>query len=374
VPNTARTDVVAYCPISTTPPLQYRVVKILLPQSEFPENLLRYGDKIQLGGRGTVYTICWDGLDGLYPIPTKVINPNLRIAKRNTNASKLVPPDPLVPGKGWPDDYNPNTQNDDPSGYLTYKDDPTYTADNKWITNYCLTCYADPQDQTSLPWVKTYPVPLATAATPYPMQTSFGGSIGGISFMVNGPVPPVSFTISRQPVTASTGSPLQLPTGAGIDLPVSGGDNGGLFNVYPTATAILFSPNGSVESINIGGTVFKPSQTIYLLVGKTTVTALNSDGTIDLNNSEPDGNWFDMKNVIVSINPQTGTVSTNPVYPPYMSNSAAAPPYSNDPPTSGNVFDPAKPPAVSYTDNGFLQALFYSRKFAREAQTMGGKR
>jgi hypothetical protein len=50
VPNTARTDVVAYCPISTTPPLQYRVVKILLPQSEFPENLLRYGDKIQLGG------------------------------------------------------------------------------------------------------------------------------------------------------------------------------------------------------------------------------------------------------------------------------------------------------------------------------------
>jgi hypothetical protein len=238
-----------------------------------------------------------------------------------------------------------------------------------------LTCYADPQDQTSLPWVKTYPVPLATAATPYPLQTSFGGSIGGISFMVNGPVPPVSFTISRQPVTASTGSPLQLPTGAGIDLPVSGGDNGlWLFNVYPTATAILFSPNGSVESINIGGTVFKPSQTIYLLVGKTTVTTLNSDGTIDLNNSEPDGNWFDMKNVIVSINPQTGTVSTNPVYPPYYTDPALNVPWPNDPPTTGNIFDPAKHGKVDYSDSKFLQALFYSRKFAREAQTMGGKR
>jgi hypothetical protein len=98
-------------------------------------------------------------------------------------------------------------------------------------------------------------------------------------------------------------------------------------------------------------------------------------------------NYADQNNIILGINPQTGTVSTNQVYPPYCSKSLTAqslplPPFPINPPSSPPTdFDPNNPPAVNYVnpypngaDTRFMQSLFYSRKFAREAQTMGGKR
>jgi hypothetical protein len=141
-------------------------------------------------------------------------------------------------------------------------------------------------------------------------------------------------------------------------------DNGDLF--YPSAgdVGILFSPNGSVEALSVNGLLQRPTQTIHLLLGKLTVS------------SDVDNNWFDLKNIIVSINPQTGTISTNPVYPPYFNTNNPGPPFANEPPANvQNQFDPENPPKITDTPNSnFIQALFYSRKFAREAQTMGGKR
>ncbi len=348
------------------------VIKLLIPKFEFAEKLIRYGDQIQINGQGPIYTVCWDdGNNGLYSSPPPRVGGagTLVVAKDPRGIQPPGPPWPLLSvmesGKQWPQDYNfPNTLDKngdpDPNGYITCLETPpanvTYRApENEWIENYCVTCYLDQRNQLPLPWPK-----------PYTMPNSFFG-----------PIPPFSFTITRQ-AEKSAAATLQMPGGAGIDYFASGVDNGTLL-CYPDPSqpastpapiVIMFSPGGSVDSFHIGGNRFKPTQTIHLLIGKLTV------------NSEVDNNWFDLKNVIVSINPQTGTISTNPVYPPYY-NTQNLPPYPLDPPIAKypNQFNPANPPKLDITkpltdpaNANFVQALFYSRKFAREAQTMGGKR
>jgi prepilin-type N-terminal cleavage/methylation domain-containing protein len=375
VPNTAAAGTVPYCMDGRA------VIKLLIPVNEFGENLIRYGDQIQLNGQGPVFTICWDGPDGLYSArpPASVSGGTANgtgtmIVSKTANG--IPPPEapwPLLSaadsGKNWPEEYNfPNTNdsygNHDPNGYISCLMDPqpparaTYrpnSPDNIWIDNYCVTCYLDPRQQLPLPW-------------PTAMTSSFYS-----------PKPPVSFNIIRQPVK-SAGRPLQLPPGSGVDLTTSGVDRGFFFDraltAVPPPIVLLFSPSGSLESLYVGSQVVKPTQPIHLLLGKLTV------------NSEPDNNWCDMRNVIVTVNPQTGAVSTSPVYPPYFSRPPASPPFPNDPPAAiANQFNPDNPPQYDptkpLTDPGtvtvpgnaaFIQALFYSRKFAREAQLMGGKR
>ena len=336
VPNTGGTAMVSYCTDGRP------VIKLLIPANEFPDSLIRYGDQIQINGQGPVYTICWDnGSAGLYSAPPT--DGGTLIAQKNSAGDPLTPPTPLVTGKTWPQEYNfPNML--DKSRYMTclVNNPPanaTVTTDGLWVNNYCVTCYLDPRNQSALPW------PKANSGSFY------------------SPLSPFSFTVIRQPVKSAV-APLQLPSGAGIDLAVSGVDNGStFFSGTQNPIVVMFSPSGSLDSLYIGGTLWKPTQAIHLLVGKLTVS------------NEPDNNYADLKNILVSINPQTGTVSTNPVYPPYCSASPGPPPYPNDPPSSpSSNFDPANPPTINYSDNRFLQALFYSRKFAREAQTMGGKR
>lgn len=373
VPNTsgAGPSMVPYCVVADA----RNVIKLLLPPGEFTEKLIRYGDKIQINGQGPIYTICWDGTDGLYSAPPASYVANGKgtlIVAKNPQGSPLVqtPPLPLIPGKKWPDEYNfPNTKDEnnqpDPNGYISCLTSPpsndvnaTITPDNLWINNYCVTCYLDPRDQVQLPWPK-----------------SNSGDF-------RGQIPPFSFIIIRQPEKSPV-TQLQLPAGSGIDLQYSGVDSGldsgGLFFPPAGVVGILFSPNGSVDALSVNGILYPhPTKTIYLLIGKTTVF------TGDLASSEPDNNWFDLKNIIVSINPQTGVVSTNPVYPPFYNTSTPnpGPPFANEPPANmQNEFKPDSPPQYIWSkplsdpaNAPFVQALFYSRKYAREAQTMGGKR
>jgi prepilin-type N-terminal cleavage/methylation domain-containing protein len=360
VMDPSNTDKVSYC-FDARP-----VIKLLIPRSEFPNNLIRYGDKIQIGGMGPIYTICFDSGAQLYTAPPSAPSPYtgtpIPFTTKNpsyTSPPYDVPPDPLVSGGTWPDDYNFPI---DASGYITSASagDSQAPYEAIWTGNYCLTCYLDPRDQQPLPW-------------PKPLN-------GANAFIGN--ATPVSFTIIRQAVKSAT-APMSLPAGAGVDMAFSGVDNAyppmtndpAFFMGTPRPVTVLFSPNGSVELLNIGGRVYYPTQPIHLLLGKLTVSL------------EPDKNWFDLNNYILSINPQTGTVSTNTVYPPYCNenltvNPLPFPPFPNEPPaTPGNKFDPQNPPATSYinpyapsADTRFLQALFYSRKYAREAQTIGGKR
>jgi prepilin-type N-terminal cleavage/methylation domain-containing protein len=306
------------------------VVKIRVKQLEF-SNLIRRGDKIQLNAQGPIYTIGYD--DSALRNPLGVAPP-------------LTLPD-------IPLDAN--------NEYLDFTNAGITTDADGWITSHCITLFLEPIMALPLPWPT---VTLGTWSSPIP------------------------FSITCQP-TKSAATPLQLPSGAGVDLAFSGTDdfaysgsanspNYGDYRFHnnsanPPPVVIMFTPNGAVDSLYIGTARYRPTTTIYLLLGKMTVS------------SETDNNWFDLKNVIVSINPQTGTVSTNPVYPAYYNTSTPnpGPPFANDPPASmKNEFtNPMNPPTLDTSKDltnasnaAFIQALFYSRKFAREAQTMGGKR
>jgi prepilin-type N-terminal cleavage/methylation domain-containing protein len=131
---------------------------------------------------------------------------------------------------------------------------------------------------------------------------------------------PVSFQILRQPdQVRSSASTLQLPAGAVVDLNYS---STGLAlastynsttrrytsNTYflddPThpALMIIFSGNGAVEGYYLNGK-HSVSGPIFLLIGQTKLIDPTSGGT--------DANGTDLSNIWVTINPQTGLVSTD---------------------------------------------------------------
>ena len=124
---------------------------------------------------------------------------------------------------------------------------------------------------------------------------------------------------STPPTTTKVGNqPLQLPAGAVIDLGASGvddGTNSGNGTIFGNAdVTILFSPNGSVDGIQIGAATPSPVvYPIFLLVGKNervgTAVATGGDLAIDSKLA----NCQDVANYWVTINPQTGVVGTEPV-------------------------------------------------------------
>jgi prepilin-type N-terminal cleavage/methylation domain-containing protein len=338
------------------------VIKLLIPVGEFAPNLVRYGDQIQLNGQGPIYTICWDngpdsGNGGLWSAPPDL--GGIRLVKHNQLSLPPSPtaPAPLNPGQTWPEQYNfPNSldknNNPDPSGTIDCVTGaaPSTTMPT-WIGRYCVTCYLEPQNKPTLPWPKA-DVPLPT-------------------FLGN--IPPVSFSVIRQPMKSAYGS-LQLPARSGIDLLASGTETD-----YCTGdVAILFSPGGSVDAVYSEGRKNRPTETIYLTVG----TLLNEKQ-----------NYADLRNIIISINPQSGVISTNEVAPPYFNaqnrgiQTNDLPPYVPNP-TWPNQFKPDSPtkiavgnkplrnkiPLTDSANREYIQSLYYSRAFAREAQMMGGKR
>jgi hypothetical protein len=223
-----------------------------------------------------------------------------------------------------------------------------------WIGRYCITCYLEPQNKPTLPWPMGYT---------------------NNSFIAGNNIPPVSFSVIRQPMKSAYGS-LQLPARSGIDLLASGTET----DYYTGDVAILFSPGGSVDAVYAEGKKNRPTETIYLTVG----TLLNEKQ-----------NYSDLRNIIISINPQSGVISTNEVAPPFFNaqnrgiQTNDRPPYVPNPTSFWpNQFKPDSPKKIAVgseplknkvllTDSAnteYIQSLYYSRAFAREAQMMGGKR
>ena len=137
------------------------------------------------------------------------------------------------------------------------------------------------------------------------------------------------FKVYRQPVK-SLATPLSLPKSTVIDLEGSGitHDNPSSFSStlagnYPVI--VMFSPNGSVDEMYVGGRPLPVLAPIFLLVGKSKPVPPEAG----------DANWQDTENLWLTINPRTGMIATNQV-------------------VSGN-------------------SLLDSRALAREGQTMGGR-
>ena len=119
---------------------------------------------------------------------------------------------------------------------------------------------------------------------------------------------PMPYKIMRKPLK-SHGAPLQLPAGAVIDLQFSGWENAGQQFSLGAGTqpiVLVFSPKGSLERIYYENTVVLPTQPVYLLIGaRERVPAGSAADGLD--------NWQDRNNLWVTVNAQTGLVTTHPV-------------------------------------------------------------
>ena len=156
---------------------------------------------------------------------------------------------------------------------------------------------------------------------------------------------PVPYRISRQPLyTKSAAATLELPSGAVIDLAVSGFETTDwapapaplpsmqtFYSASTTATTtttstaattppvyyIMFSASGGIDALYIGGVRTPVNRPIFLMIGKTEQARRdpsgNSLGVLNKNTGRPTTNDEDLDNLWVVINPQTGVVSTAPV-------------------------------------------------------------
>jgi len=122
--------------------------------------------------------------------------------------------------------------------------------------------------------------------------------------------PPMPYQIIRRPrKSAVTG--LQLPLRAVIDMEFSGTDEHSIGAQTNLPVYIMFSPNGSLERVYHHGKMHPGIEPIFLLVGKQERVPLAHNGP----SPAEDGlyNWQDLKNLWVTLNPQTGLVTTTEV-------------------------------------------------------------
>lgn len=129
------------------------------------------------------------------------------------------------------------------------------------------------------------------------------------------------FTIQRAP--APVGDPLELTGGTCIDLAYSGaGTTGNAFIVNRQSLTIMFSPNGSIQSLYHDGIgPFRPDGTIHLLIGTlsrmelpmgpnlTHPSTMNMFDPVTSNLATADSLW-------VSIGRQSGKVTSSENVPP----------------------------------------------------------
>ncbi len=120
------------------------------------------------------------------------------------------------------------------------------------------------------------------------------------------------YCIFRSPMKSGA-TPLQLPSGAVVDLRDSGVGSNYIGATYATMTTftVLFSPTGAVDRVYYDTTQATVTDPIYLLVGKRD-RALNTFVPNNSNESTQ-ANLQDLNNLWVTINSQTGLVSTAPV-------------------------------------------------------------
>jgi type II secretory pathway pseudopilin PulG len=307
---------------------------------DFSKNLLHRGDLVQLNGQGPWYTIVLD--------------------TTNTNPADF----PLV-GQGSYLNTDDLTSID-----FTQGKDTSIPPDN-WIDTNWLTLQLAPAYAQQTPWPK--------------------GAGNGWS-------QPVPFSVLRQPAKG-TESPLQLPAGAAIDLDFSGIDYAGdltAFSPPPGAPApkfpdsynwfdatwfdtnlpipgdvtILFGPTGAVQSVSIVNVgAFTPTKPIFLLVGKRErIPSGNLFPTITQGNPATWPNWYDLKNIWVMLNPQSGLISTGENGSVNSGNGGQLPTWTDR--TTWRQF------IVTYIITGPPQSIpvpVQCRALARDAQSMGGK-
>ena len=117
--------------------------------------------------------------------------------------------------------------------------------------------------------------------------------------------PPMPYQIIRRPRKSAVGG-LQLPLRAVIDMQFSGTDDHSIGADTNLPVYIMFSPNGSLERVYHHGEMHPGIEPIFLLVGKQERVPAGSaeDGL---------ANWQDTKNLWVTLNPQTGLVTTTEV-------------------------------------------------------------
>jgi len=177
---------------------------------------------------------------------------------------------------------------------------------------------------------------------------------------------PVSFLIERLPVkTAAT--PLQLPEGTALDLNASGTDNLALtdhiWNNWILDVLIIFSPNGSLEAYYFQGSRHPASQPLFLMVGKRDrVRDYASDPLPASPNLNELPNWADLSSTWVTINYQTGMVSTS-------ENST----YTGAPNWTLPGTDASLPPGPYVDCHNWQPFVNQTRNIARQEQSMGGR-
>jgi prepilin-type N-terminal cleavage/methylation domain-containing protein len=244
-------------------PITSRMKYVLKVRIQYPvnisNNMIRPGDLIQFNNQG----------------------PYFSIEQQDINASPPISDFPL-------DSSN--------SIFFDFFTNAADTNSDGWVDNYVLTLTMDPQETPlqMFPWPKY-------AITPN--QWSL----------------PLSFKILRQPMKSSA-SPLQLPAGAAVDLafsstgPAIASTYDGTINRYTSNAyfaddvthkdvAVIFSGNGSVEGYYYLGVKHPVAGPIFFLIGQSKL--------IDPLNNSNDDNATNLSNFWVTINIQTGLVSTD---------------------------------------------------------------
>lgn len=162
---------------------------------------------------------------------------------------------------------------------------------------------------------------------------------------------PMSFRIVRRP-KQSIAAPLQLSRGMVVDLTASGNNfSPQLFGPGNSPVIIMFSPNGSLDRCYWNNTLTGngiPTEPLFFLIGRREQIGVGPENNYAVEDDATRSNWQILKNLWVSISPQTGLVT--------VTENAQAVKYYVDPDLVG------VPVGISE-----------ARRYAKEAQTMGGR-
>ncbi len=317
---------------TTNPPpvLKTIVLKVQVHAGDFPNLLLKYGDLMQLNGQGPYYVIIQD--------PGNPTDPNCH--RTRLPDSTMDPPNNPVIYDFPVDATNDNYIIFDDSGVKIKDTDGDGFIDTHYLT-LALTVLSTPMQ--TLPWPE------------YRTNTGIWSQ-------------PVSFQVLRQP-TKTAASPLRLPEGAVVDLDFSGTDSQSFQN--PSASyydvAVMFSSNGAVEGYYWNNTVNPAAGPIYILVGsRSRVRDFVKDKLLATPNLKDLPNWADLSSLWITINYQTGLVSTD-------ENCAIN--FATQKDSGGNPIDWTTAPNWNWTNPSLYWPFFItqSRKYARESQSMGGR-
>lgn len=120
----------------------------------------------------------------------------------------------------------------------------------------------------------------------------------------------VAFQIIRQPIRSSA-TPLQLPDTTVVDLMQSGMGASGVFPPpVPFNPIVMFSPNGTVDSVAAPSPI-RPSGPLFLLIGRRDLMADVTPSGTDENLFDPKPTSQHLSNFWVSVAHQTGQVSVS---------------------------------------------------------------